>query len=379
MDSHRLDGTRAIREAQEWICLLATPDEAVNAAFGEWVKASPDNLKAYLTVTFLNAERTGVNAATKHGPQPTNRNMERKVTTLHARTLSHSSDTPRTAALRTRSSGLRSRWWIAAAAAAFAAILISQVVPKHFAASIHTVVATDIGERRRVELPDRSTLQLNTNSRARIDFTATRRDVTLEKGELLVSVGADTTRPFRLRTVSIEIQDIGTAFGVRVEPHETRVYVIQGRVRVTPLAKDGAAIVKRLLEARNVSTFEVGGGEEAVIDTTDNGLPATFMSRNLTAPELQKRIAWIEGKMVLTGEPLSTVVREINRYHRIPIVITDPELGTLSMGGTIDPATNDYRVIVHALATSCPIIVDDSDRATIRITTGRGPRCSLGK
>jgi ferric-dicitrate binding protein FerR (iron transport regulator) len=84
--------------------------------------------------------------------------------------------------------------------------------------------------------------------------------------------------------------------------------------------------------------------------------------------------------LILTGERLPEVVRELNRYHRQKVVIADPALEQVKVGGTIDPATNDYQVIVRALSNGCPIDIDDTDPSVVRLSRGRAPdRCSPTK
>jgi ferric-dicitrate binding protein FerR (iron transport regulator) len=99
----------------------------------------------------------------------------------------------------------------------------------------------------------------------------------------------------------------------------------------------------------------------------------------LTPSQSQKRLAWTRGKLVLMGEPLRDVVREINRYHRQKLVIADPALEQTEVGGVIDPATYDYRVIIRALGSRCPIVFDDSDPAVLVLRRSQAPECEASR
>jgi hypothetical protein len=126
---------------------------------------------------------------------------------------------------------------------------------------------------------------------------------------------------------------------------------------------------------------EIGRSEEAVFTVTPEGALQIQRTRTLALEESEKKVAWTRGKLILTGERLPEVVREINRYHREKAVIADTALEQVRIGGTIDPATNDYRVIVHALSNTCPIDIDDTDPSVIRLTSARAlgqcPRTEL--
>lgn len=183
----------------------------------------------------------------------------------------------------------------------------------------------------------------------------------------------------------MRIQDVGTVFTVRADAHQTTVYVIDGRVRLSTLPFQSCRIrtlphggeASRADPPPDACLVEIARGEEAVVGASADGIPQVQRTHTLTPAEAEKRLAWMQGKLILTGERLPEVVHEINRYHRQKVVIADPELEQVRVGGTIDPATNDYRLIVRALSNSCPIDIDDSDPSVVRLRAGRAPKqCS---
>ncbi len=44
-------------------------------------------------------------------------------------------------------------------------------------------------------------------------------------------------------------------------------------------------------------------------------------------------MAWHEGYLVFSGEPLSEVVEQVNRYSPVTLHIADPKLATIAVGG----------------------------------------------
>lgn len=61
-------------------------------------------------------------------------------------------------------------------------------------------LATATSERRSVQLPDGTRLQLNTDSAVDLDFNAQQRLITLLRGEILVACGTALSAPLRVQT-----------------------------------------------------------------------------------------------------------------------------------------------------------------------------------
>ncbi|MBI4615719.1 MAG: FecR domain-containing protein [Planctomycetes bacterium] len=99
-------------------------------------------------------------------------------------------------------------------------------------AAVGDHVATAGGERRRLALPDGSTLYANERTRVSIDGE---RKVSLAEGELYLEV-APRAEPFLVSTPSREVAALGTKFGITAREDETRVVVTHGMVRVDGVA-----------------------------------------------------------------------------------------------------------------------------------------------
>src|SRR3984893_14227694 len=59
----RPDGATVLREAQEWVQELRTAGRARRLEFIRWIKYSPEHLKAYLMLTCVETELTGIKDA----------------------------------------------------------------------------------------------------------------------------------------------------------------------------------------------------------------------------------------------------------------------------------------------------------------------------
>jgi transmembrane sensor len=159
---------------------------------------------------------------------------------------------------------------------------------------------TAIGEQRTVELADTSVITLNALSKIEVHLEETERDIDLRQGEALFKVAHDSTRPFKVHTRAGTVQAVGTQFNVYDRPDgDTRVSVLEGRVKLTPRANAGTSEGgSQLLEA----------GEEA-----DIRLDGTI--RRKADAVVANTVAWRQRRLVFDNAALQEMVVEFNRYN----------------------------------------------------------------
>ncbi|MDR2307188.1 MAG: FecR family protein [Paucimonas sp.] len=199
----------------------------------------------------------------------------------------------------------------------------------HHQAELQTV----LGERRQVDLPDGSHLQLNSATRLQVAFTPQRREVRLLQGEAMFSVAHDSSRPFVVSTAQGEVTVTGTRFDVRQDPDRTRVVVEQGSVRV-----QGASDSRAQLTAGQGSHIDPQGKVAA---------PYAIDADALTA--------WRHGKLVFDNAPLSEVVREVSRYRVQPLRVAPGKVASLRLSSTF--SSDDPDALLRALPSILPVVV----------------------
>ena len=175
---------------------------------------------------------------------------------------------------------------------------------------------TRVGEQLTVELADGSAINLNTNSRLRVELDDDIRRVVLSQGEAYFKVAKDPQRPFVVAAGNAEVRALGTAFNIYLHNGSTEITVTEGVVRVTELNVPGTRAADTALLYVNQSIASGDGGLAA---------PASV--------DGEIKLAWREGKLVADGMTLNTLVRELSRYHPKKIIIADPELGLETVGG----------------------------------------------
>lgn len=177
-------------------------------------------------------------------------------------------------------------------------------------AALHqgTVLSTAKGEFRRVPLQDKSIASINSGSQIEVAFTRHQRRINLRKGEAWFEVAKDKSKPFIVAAGDALIRAVGTAFSVRRLAAGSEVLVTEGTVEVW--SRDGTA-ARRLVNA----------GEHAFLARDAKAIPVTRQP-----DEVNRRLAWREGKLVLTRQTLGEAVADFNRYSPRTIVIVDPAL-----------------------------------------------------
>ena len=217
---------------------------------------------------------------------------------------------------------------------------------------------TAIGEQRRITLADKSIVQLNTNSAVVVSYTDSERGIQLQKGEAHFTVSHNPHRPFLVRAGNGLVRAVGTAFSVRLYERSVDVIVTEGRVALnkadalpvstqrslqqpaqhslqqsTPQSTQSAisdTFTNIKLAQNTAEPAYLDAGQAAIFDTTTHSIE---LVQGLDRDELDRKLSWRSGLIKFSGDPLEEVVSEISRYTSLTIVILDPELRDLRVGG----------------------------------------------
>jgi transmembrane sensor len=193
---------------------------------------------------------------------------------------------------------------------------------------------TDYGGFERITLRDGSTVNMNTDSRIRVSLTETRREVRLERGEALFVVAPDAARPFEVVAAETRVRALGTAFSVRIRNGErVDVLVTAGVVAVDPPPGQGGS---RTVVPAAATTLEAG--ESASIGVEQ------MQVHRLTPQTVSRKLGWMEGRVWFDQDTLSTAVAEFNRYNRRKLVIADPTIAGVHIGGGFEATDPDSFV-----------------------------------
>lgn len=217
---------------------------------------------------------------------------------------------------------------------------------------------TAVGQRATVTLPDGSVVTLNTDTAVHTRADGERRLVYLDRGQAFFKVAHDRRHPFVVTAAGRTVTALGTAFDVRVEGHELKVVLVEGRVRVESLkpAPSAKGANKTAPAQEGLATELAPGSQLVAPDDAD---------WRVTRTDTARETSWLQGRIVIDDKPLSEVIEELNRYSNRKIVLTDPELGEAHLSGIFRPG--DLNGLVVALETSKLGRVADSTQSEVRI------------
>ncbi len=232
------------------------------------------------------------------------------------------------------------------------------------------VFGTGLGEQKSLRLGDGSTIQLNTNSRVEVEYARTWRKVRLLKGEAYFDVAHNPDRPFTVYAGDSLLRDIGTRFNVRLRNERMELTVTHGAVEVLTLSdqRGGGREVRDGTGGDRSFVFKPIG----IVTAPPTGAEVAILSgRDLSMAErpentINRQLAWREGMMAFSDEPLVSVIAEVSRYTDINIEIADPKLKDVRVGaylkvGEVDP-------LLDALHASFGVRVHRIDAHHIRLT-----------
>lgn len=206
---------------------------------------------------------------------------------------------------------------------------------------------TRTGETSTVKFSEGSVAYLNTRTRIRWLGSGNVRRVELISGEALFDVVHDETRPFSVILDGSEIRVLGTRFNVyRKDSGDVVVTVLEGTVEVRGFAQGPSRPewVRRVTANQQIEYRPIGLVTEP--HPTDALRAVTWRSGVLQLPE--------------EGATITSVLGELTRYTDKRILIRDPRIADMKVGGAFN--TRDVKSALQKLEMAAPTIeVHESD------------------
>jgi transmembrane sensor len=298
----------AVEHAAEWHVRLHASEagESDRAAFEAWLSQHPDNDEAYRRLEALWGKFDEVE------PVPALSALE--------------------SALRSNSKTIRRKL-----PAKSLMLGLSLVTAVWLGAQTETVgylmsdYSTAVGEQRVIELSDHSRITLNTYSAIDVNISGKERHITLHKGEILVEVAKDATRPFIVETAQGTARALGTKFVVKREGSATAVSVVESVVEACTVKPHWDSTEKKCVR------LHAGQGTNMAAKTVEPPMPIN----------IDDVAGWSSGMLAIDNRPLSEVLQELERY-RIGRIHVDPEVADLRVSGVFPLDDTDRALDVLA-------------------------------
>ncbi len=178
-------------------------------------------------------------------------------------------------------------------------------------------------------LTDGSTVELRDGSRIEVRFTPQERRVRLTGGEAHFTVAKNPAWPFIVEAGQVAVRAVGTAFAVRFDAAEVDVVVTEGRVRLEPTEPPGGGPARPLPV---LATAEIPASHRVLVSLAP-AAPAPAVTP-VSNEQMREALAWQAPRFQFFETPLAEAVAEFNRRNRAQIVLSDPALAEVPIGGT---------------------------------------------
>jgi transmembrane sensor len=379
---------RAAREAAEWwVVLQDDVSRSQREQFVDWLRESAVHVSEMLRVAQVHGALAQFERWAKI---PTDGSSDASGTVVPIGTAeaetAHELSSPR------RPSHWRLVWGVAASLVLLAGLFLFL--------SSDQVIQTERGDRREVALADGSVLQVDPETRLRVDYEAHIRRVFLERGRALFRVAKNAKRPFVVMADATSVRAVGTAFAVEQGQNVVVVTVQEGHVAVLP-SRAGEAVGPDLRvdepvastkidspsfsapsaspeRASSQGTAAIGVTKRKAQDSLLAGIgeivlgadeQITVEGSGAAEPvreiDSHRALAWAEGRLVFENDTVEHAVREFNRYNRIRLTVGDAVLAQRTISGVFSAADPESFVAFIQSVATVRITRDDASDITI--------------
>ncbi|WP_454760344.1 DUF4880 domain-containing protein [Caulobacter segnis] len=201
--------------------------------------------------------------------------------------------------------------------------------------------STPVGGMRRVDLAETGALTLNTDSAVSWKSSHEGLRLWLERGEIALDIVTSGPR----------VQLEGGPVGARLGPGRYNARLREGLLDLV--------VLKGEASAEGVTASSDGAHGPVALALT----PERPLARQLSEQDIAATLAWRSGEILFVDEPLSSAVEEYNRHLTRKIVLADPQLGGLRVGGRF--VADDPSAFLRALEATMNVHVTPSQQAML--------------
>jgi len=197
---------------------------------------------------------------------------------------------------------------------------------------------TKRGERKKITLPDGSTVLLNAGSSLSIgkEFNDQCRVVKL-KGEAYFDVKHNKDKPFQVHTDDFNINVLGTAFNVKAYPDETfsEATLIRGLITMESLNGNGGIIT--LKPSQKVTFYKAVIAEKKPQVLKPVSAQPEIIINHYTKIKDSTIVetAWTQNRIEIFDQDFSEIRNVLEKWYNVQIRFTDPEIEKYRFTATI--------------------------------------------
>jgi ferric-dicitrate binding protein FerR (iron transport regulator) len=221
------------------------------------------------------------------------------------------------------------------------------------------------GERKKVVLPDSTTVHLNSGSRLSYnkDFGKGNRQVWLN-GEAFFEVTKDAAHPFLVNTDRMTVKVLGTVFNVKAynTKEDIETTVVEGKVEVS--LKEGAEKKVILLPSEKISLKNNSIIKDGVASRTVHpgiNYEVKTVQPDIKATGMPEEAAWVKEKVIFTDEPFETVALKMERWYNVHILFKNEKMKSILMNGDFDNVNINEAMHILQMMVGFKYTIRDND------------------
>lgn len=206
--------------------------------------------------------------------------------------------------------------------------------------SLEIVVNVPNGERKKIILPDSTSIQLNSGSQLvyNKNFGEGNREVRLT-GEAFFEVTKDAEHPFLVNTNRMTVKVLGTVFNVKAynTKEDIETTVVEGKVEVS--LNEGSEKKVILLPNEKISLKNDGlvkTGNNSIAPHVGISYEVKTVNSNIKQSGIPEEVAWIKEKVIFTDETFETVALKMERWYNVRIHFDNEKMKSALINGDFE-------------------------------------------
>ena len=210
-------------------------------------------------------------------------------------------------------------------------------------------IYSPLGARTTFELPDGSSGWLNSGSTLKFPhkFQGQKRKVIL-RGEGYFDIAENPKKPFVVEVVveagRFEVVALGTSFNVKHYANEASTDITLNK---------GNILVNRILQNNKVNSISLKPNQQLTIHNKSY----EFQKRDVDANRIS---SWKDGKLIFRNEPMTEVIKIIERWYNVELILKDKELENYRYRATFMDETLDE--VLRMIKLTSPVDFTEADR-----------------
>lgn len=225
-------------------------------------------------------------------------------------------------------------------------VIIAKSFLNNYSHNAFTTIYSPGGQKTKVTLPDKSIVWLNAKTTLKYTsaFNEKQRNVYLD-GEAFFDVTHDKTRPFIVKTSTINIKVYGTTFNVKAykEDGVTEATLVKGKISIEGIhvsGNDGDEIIIHPNETfsyvKDKAAFEKARLPESKTQDKIVSKRVEPIIQIAQKVDVALIVAWKDGKLCFKDENFSTLAYKLEQWYNVKIHFEDAEVQEIKYTGKFE-------------------------------------------